>query len=452
MEKVKEYIWVMLASCLIIGLVACGLLTGEQDSSSNMEDDIIVLKIWGAVPAGAGPQQVMDDFNEEFEEQGIRAEYCYYNNTESGNQGMETTLLSGGNADVYFTYDCARLENRVVNQMAMDLSRFIEEDGIDLKEWYNIDPQNYYLNGAPYGIPTKLDQYGIMVNKDLFDDAGIPLPKEWDYQEFRETARILTKGEGDEKTYGMFFCTQQNLCYMLDFIAPRSLGGDPIYKEDGRSTNFDSPQIYGLVNMVNEMMNVDKSAPSHMESVTQKLTQESMFLTGRCAMTIGPWLIRSIQDMEAYPGDFQIAFVPYPLADKNGENFDQGGLGDYLSISPYTSYPDEAWTFIKWYTTKGILPMVEGGRIPAYRGFDVDEIEKLLLSNIGHRVDAESAREVLIENKSNYAVSNKTDKLSNIYGVARDEFEQILTGKKSVEEGLADAQIQGDAVLNESSR
>lgn len=451
MEKIKEYSWIILAVCLITVLMTGGVLLGREEENGLAEEDMVILKIWGSVPAGAGPNQVIEEFNRTFSEEGIKAEYCYYNNTDAGNQGLESTLLSGGNADVYFSYDIARLERRAVNQMALDLSSFLEQEKIDLAEWYNIDPQNYYIDGKPYGIPTKLDQYGVMVNKDMFDDAGIPLPEEWDYEEFREIAARLTHGEGENKTYGMFFCTQQNLCYMLDFIAPRSMGQDPLYKDHGTHVNFDSEKMYQLVDMACQMMRTDQSAPSHEDSVTQKLTQESMFLTGRCAMTIGPWLIRSIQDTETYPADFKIAVVPYPVADKGERCYDQGGLGDFLSINPYTRYPKEAWAFIRWYTTKGILSMVEGGRIPAYQGFDADEIEKLLLGKIGDRMDAHSAREVLIQPKENYAISSQKNKLSNLYEIARDEFEQILTGKKSVEKGLLDAQLRGESLLQENT-
>ena len=66
-------------------------------------------------------------------------------------------------------------------------------------------------------------------------------------------------------------------------------------------------------------------------------------------------------------------------------------------------------------------------------------------------MDAHSAREVLIQPKENYAISSQKNKLSNLYEIAREEFEQILTGKKSVEEGLSDAQLRGESLLQENT-
>src|SRR5690606_21857282 len=124
------------------------------------------------------------------------------------------------------------------------------------------------------------------------------------------------------------------------------------------------------IGTVSDMMNVDKSAPTHVDSVTQKLTQEGMFLSGKSAMTIGPWMIRSIKDKANYPHDFVTAFAPYPIPFKQADAYTQGGLGDLVSINPKSKNTDAAWTFVKWYATEGMLPLASGGRVPAYKRFD----------------------------------------------------------------------------------
>lgn len=447
MTNKKEIIGVLTALAVMTIFLLLGIFIGYKGDDDSDISQIKEIHVWGSVPESAGPAEMIDNFNEAYAKSGIRAEYYYYDNTVAGNKGLETTLLSGSNIDVYFTYDIAVMQKRVEGNMAVDFSEYLAKNQIDLKSYYNIDVSSCYIDGKPYSIPTKLDQYGIVINKDMFDAAGIEIPTEWDYEEFREIAKKLTYGEGKDKVYGMFFCSQQNFGYIIDFMAPCSMGGNPLYNKVNGLSNFESDQMKGLIEMVYQMMKVDKSAPTHEDSVIQKLTQESMFLTERCAMTIGPWIIRSIKDEESYPHDFTTAFAPYPVENKNQKNFDQGRLGDYLSINPYSNYKDEAWEFVKWYTTEGILPLAEGGRIPAYKEFDVNQITEILLKNSGDKIDKESAIRVLIEPKNNYAVATKTNKLSDLYNIARDMFEEIMTEKKSVEEGLQEAQKQGDEVL-----
>jgi multiple sugar transport system substrate-binding protein len=225
------------------------------------------------------------------------------------------------------------------------------------------------------------------------------------------------------------------------------MGGNPLYNKDTGLSNFNSKEMKNLVGMAYRMMKIDESAPTHEDSVIQKLTQESMFLSGRCAMTIGPWIIRSVKDEANFPHDFTTAFAPYPVEDKNSQNYSQVRLGDYLSVSPYSKYKEESWEFVKWYTTEGILPLVEGGRIPAYKGFDVKEITEILLKNGGNSIDRESAVRVLIEPKDDYAVATNTNKLSRLYHISNDMFEKIMTDEVGIEEGIKEAQKKGDEVL-----
>ena len=447
MIKGKQVAGVAITIVIMTIFLLLGLFLGYPYGDETQPDKIKEIHVWGSVPESAGPAKMIANFNKAYKGKGIRAEYYYYDNTEGGNQGLETTILSGSNVDVYFTYDIAILQKRAEGNMAIDFSNYLKKDQIDLKSYYNVDVSSCYINKKPYSIPTKLDQYGIVINKDMFDAAGIDVPTEWDYDEFMEIAKKLTHGEGKDKVYGMFFCSQQNFGYFIDFFAPCSMGGNPLYNKDTGLSNFNSKEMKNLVGMAYRMMKIDESAPSHEDSVIQKLTQESMFLSGRCAMTIGPWIIRSVKDEANFPHDFTTAFAPYPVEDKNSQNYSQVRLGDYLSVSPYSKYKEESWEFVKWYTTEGILPLVEGGRIPAYKGFDVKEITEILLKNGGNSIDRESAVRVLIEPKDDYAVATNTNKLSRLYHISNDMFEKIMTDEVGIEEGIKEAQKKGDEVL-----
>ena len=103
----------------------------------------------------------------------------------------------------------------------------------------------------------------------------------------------------------------------------QTLGGDLLYHADG-TANVNDPVNVAAIELVNNMMNVDHTAPTHTDSVTQKLSQEGMFITGKSAMTIGPWMVRSIKDRDNYPHDFKTAFAPYPTID-GVRTYTQGG-------------------------------------------------------------------------------------------------------------------------------
>ena len=240
-------------------------------AAAALADDVITLRVWGGVPAEAGPQASIDLFNEAFKDKGIQAEYERFVNDDTGNLKLETSLLAGNDVDLYMTYTPAVLQKRASGNMALDLTELVERDGFDIEGIFGKMALAYYIDGKPYSLPTKMDQYGIVINKDMFDAAGIEVPTEWSFEEFREIARKLTHGEGDSKVYGMFFNSRQDLLYPFNYFSVQTLGGDPLYHADG-TANVNDPVNVAAIELVNNMMNVDHTAPTHTDSVTQKLS------------------------------------------------------------------------------------------------------------------------------------------------------------------------------------
>lgn len=417
--------------------------SGEQAASG----ETVTLRLWGGVPAEAGPQASCDLFNELYKDKGIQVEYERFVNDDTGNLKLETNLLSGTGVDLYMTYTMDSLTKRAEGNMALDLTELMERDSFNLTDYAGELAESYYVNGKPYGIPTKVDKYGIVINKDMFDEAGIEIPTEWTYEEFRDIALQLTHGEGQDKVYGFFWNSQQDF-YILDYFASQTIGGDTMYKSETES-NFDDPVILKSVELMNNMMNVDGSSPTHTDSVTQKLSQEGMFLNERCAMTIGPWMVRSIKDTESYPHDFVTAFAPYPVAEEGQRNYTQGGYGDILCINPKSENIEAAWEFAKWYATEGMLPVVEGGRVPAFNTYDTSEVTEAFLKGGEELLDAATTESVLITPADNYAVSTITNHMAEVKQIFQEELENILIGEQTPQEGMENAKTRSDAILQQ---
>ena len=432
---------------LLLAIITLPVVAGGAGESAK-DEDIVTLRFWGGVPPEAGPQASVDLFNEQYADKGIRVEYERFVNDDTGNLKLETNLLSGDGVDLYMTYTTDILAKRAEGNMALDLSELIERDGFDLTQYGGSLMESYYINGKPYCVPTKLDQYGIVLNKDMFDAAGIPIPTEWTFDEFREVAKKLTHGEGQDKVYGMFWNSQQDLTYILSYLVAQTNGGDPMYLSETESA-FTDPVVLAAVELIYNMMNVDGSSPTHADSVTQKLSQEGVFLAGKSAMTIGPWMVRSIKDLDNYPHDFVTAFAPYPVYAEGQRNFTQGGYGDMLCINPKSEHIEEAWEFIKWYATEGMLPVVEGGRVPCFNTYDPTEVTAAFLKGGEELLDSETTMTVLINPADNYAAPSITNHSAEIKRVFTEEMETILLGDETPAEGMAKAKERADAILQQ---
>lgn len=432
---------------LLLAIITLPVVAGGAGESAK-DEDIVTLRFWGGVPPEAGPQASVDLFNEQYADKGIRVEYERFVNDDTGNLKLETNLLSGDGVDLYMTYTTDILAKCAEGNMALDLSELIERDGFDLTQYGGSLMESYYINGKPYCVPTKLDQYGIVLNKDMFDAAGIPIPTEWTFDEFREVAKKLTHGEGQDKVYGMFWNSQQDLTYILSYLVAQTNGGDPMYLSETESA-FTDPVVLAAVELIYNMMNVDGSSPTHADSVTQKLSQEGVFLAGKSAMTIGPWMVRSIKDLDNYPHDFVTAFAPYPVYAEGQRNFTQGGYGDMLCINPKSEHIEEAWEFIKWYATEGMLPVVEGGRVPCFNTYDPAEVTAAFLKGGEELLDSETTMTVLINPADNYAAPSITNHSAEIKRVFTEEMETILLGDETPAEGMAKAKERADAILQQ---
>ncbi len=432
---------------ITIVLMVSTLVFAQGGAETAKADEPVVLRMWGGVPPEAGPQAACDAFNEQFKDQGIQVEYERFVNDVTGNLKLETNLQAGSGIDLYVTYSMDGLHKRADGNMALDLTPYLERDGFDIVSYAGEMAESFYVNGKPYSLPTKLDKYGIVINKDMFDAAGIEIPTSWTFDEFREIAKKLTHGEGQDKVYGMFWNSQQDLTYNLQYLVATTLGGDPMYLSE-TETSFTDPVVLSSVKLIDSMMNEDLSSPTHTDSVTQKLSQEGTFLAGKAAMTIGPWMVRSIKNTESYPHDFVTAFAPYPVYSREDAKYTQGGYGDHVCINPKSEHLDEAWTFLKWYATEGMLYVAEGGRVPAFNTYDPAEVTAAFLKGGEHLLDAESTERVLITPADNYAVPSITNHIAEVKQVYIEEMENILIDEKTPEQGMQDAKTRADAILN----
>jgi multiple sugar transport system substrate-binding protein len=438
---------ILMAAALLFS--AASVFAGGRSQPASSGSGVFTVKVWGGVPPENGPQAAVDAFNAEFKDKGIQAEYTRFVNDDNGNLQLETNLLSGDSVDVYMNYNLGALAKRIDSNMALEQGPLITRDKFDIDGFGKENLEQWLVNGKIYGFPTTNNgaAYCIMLNKDMFDAAGIPIPTKWTLSEFREIAKKLTKGEGASKIYGAFFNTGQFIGAPL--FAP-SLHPDWRYSADLKSSRYNQePAFKEAIQFAVNVMNVDKSAPSHVDTITQKLTQEGMFLSGRAAMTPGAWIVRNVKDTVNFPHDFVTAFAPYPVSDTYPATYNAGGVGDIMAINPKSKNIDACWEYIKWYSTKGISAMAAGGRLGLYKGLDQKALTDAFLLGGEKVLDAASTQFAYIAPRDNIAYGVITKNAPELDQIWTEELENIYNGQKSIDQGLADTQTRADRILSQ---
>ena len=120
------------------------------------------------------------------------------------NQGIEKVIvqsLAGVGPDLLDCRDANQLAAYVKAGIALDVTDDLKARGIDIpsQTWSCMQPMAIY-EGRVYGVPTNAAANAIWVNKDVFKEAGVPLPQQgWTWDQFLQTAQKLTKRDKDGK-------------------------------------------------------------------------------------------------------------------------------------------------------------------------------------------------------------------------------------------------------------
>ena len=408
---------------LIMGQAAgCGnssnTSSAGNESSATGKNAPVTLKMWGGVPPESGPQQVVDNWNKDHPD--IQVEYVRYVNDDDGNLKLDTAMITGQDVDLFVNYTISHTAKRVESGLALDLSRFTD---YNIEEKMGADTASWKIDGKFYGVPTTKSSYFVALNKDALDKAGLPVPKEWTWDELREYAKKLKNGD----SYGFI----QN---MEPFVDPLDsvLSQDGYTKPDGTS-NLDHPLVRQWLETLNVMMQEDKTTPPLGEQLTSKMPVEQVFLSGEVPMlNIGAWLLRSSNNFTDFPRDFKIAFAPVPrLTEAAGDYVTRGGLGDYISINAKSKKQEAAWEFLKWYSDGGMSPMAEGGRLPASKDAKQEDALKSLVGDKSDTYDLDSLMYVMFDNKTPTYVRSLPQEVMDLRS---QEYEKYFLGSQSLDQ------------------
>jgi multiple sugar transport system substrate-binding protein len=218
-----------------------------------------------------------------------------------------------------------------------DLPIFVDQGALadltsHLKDWSERDKyiKNVFdggaIEGKEYGVPFRTNTTVLFYNTDMFKKAGIKsAPATWD--ELRASAKKLTKSG------------QSGFCYSASNNEEGTHSFLPFLWQAGSdvTTIGDAGSIKAL-KFVNDLVNVDHSAPKSVLSFLQQDAADQ-FAAGHCAMMVnGPWALNTADaakvkySLAPWPKDVQAAA---PL----GGEFAVAGNGDHV---------DQVWDLISW--------------------------------------------------------------------------------------------------------
>ncbi len=118
------------------------------------------------------------------------------------------TTLAGGNPPDVFAMDAPLYPDYQSRGVLMNLQPMIDRDGFDLTAYYDEALVCYDTDDGYYGLPRDIQPSVMYINKDMFDEAGVPYPEDgWTWDDMIDIGQQLTKdtdGDGTTDQYGLW--------------------------------------------------------------------------------------------------------------------------------------------------------------------------------------------------------------------------------------------------------
>jgi len=362
--------WLMIVSLLAIlslPLAACQTPattvapteeTGEGDTAPVAEE--ITLKIWDF---GGIDFEWLDDLlipeyqlthpNVKFEHLGVPEDELSLK--------LETAIAAGDVPDLAVFVPTRLMKAGHV----LALDTMMEAAGMRPGDFCSLFESANMLEGKTYSLPISANWWGMMYNKDLFAEAGLPelgVDDVIDYPTWLEYARALNKPADNlaDRVWG------SNFFYPSWNSMNNALSEEFVLGPDGRQClNYSTtdPWVTAWTALKTAYMEdlTTWSAGAMLADV-----EEDMFLQGKIGMTEAT-LGNALAAREA---GLNVGITGQPVVGDTTNNV--GGWNTSYSIMAGSEHPEEAFEFLHWLATEGALLLAgnivggEAAGLPCY--------------------------------------------------------------------------------------
>lgn len=226
---------------------------------------------------------------------------------------MVLTSIAAGTPPDVFLLDNIDVPAFADAGVVLDLAPLAVRVGADLADVAAPVLATFRRGDTLLALPKGYTPMVIAYNKDLFDRAGLPYPRDdWTWEEFRRTARALTRDtDGDRVTDQWGFWLDRRV--FLWIASLWSLGGDVLCEGGRRASGcLDAPASVRAFRDLTDLAVRDSVTPRYFGLRRSLGDQLRNFYSGRVAMVpAGHFWIPSFQPhVEA--GRLRLGFVMLP--------------------------------------------------------------------------------------------------------------------------------------------
>ncbi len=344
--KKNVIISIMLVVAMLVGCGSSSTTTTTETSDATSSDEQITLTMWchendAWTTSYEAVAEKFEDAYPEYTVEVVSYPYTVYNEKiqtalTASTAGPDIVAVWGGTAPNFIETDAL---SPVPDSLAAELDEDYLEPTLGI----------YTKEGTYYGVPLEfnLEYGGMIVNKTLFEEAGVEYPATW--EELREVSDEVSVQEGNLVTMSGFemLDTDSLICNYLAMILQQ--GGQ--YLEEDDSINFATEE--GVAAM-NEILSMVANGEGDLENLTNgTYCFDDVYQGDGYMASVGSWGIGegSATYGLVYGEDYEYVEVPM-YGDEMGFA-SETGWG--IVVPANGANIDAAWEFVEFFSQPEIL-------------------------------------------------------------------------------------------------
>ncbi|WP_233192648.1 ABC transporter substrate-binding protein [Acidimangrovimonas sediminis] len=400
--------------------------------------DAVNLQFYFPVAVGGGAANVIQSLTDDYEKAHPEVKIDpIYAGSYQDTIAKVITAARGGNAPQIAVALSTDMFTLLDDNLILPFDDYAKGD--EGKKWlggfYPAFMENSQLDGKTYGIPFQRSTPVLYWNKDAFKAAGLnpeKAPQTW--AEMAEDAKKLTRRDasGNVTQWGIRIPTQGFPYWLFQGLVAEN--GGKLANAEGTETYFDSKPVVEALQYLVDLSTKDKAMEP---GLTGWGSAPKAFFEGQIAMmwtTTGN--LTNVRKNAPFP--FGVAMLPK----MKSRGAPTGGGNFYLFKGSSPEQLTAAVKFIEWITApeqSAKWTMATGYVAPRPATWDTPTMQKY----------AEDFPPVLVaRDQLKYAVAElSTHENQRVTQILNDGLEAAITGQKTPEQAMKEAQKKADAIL-----
>ncbi|NDL57345.1 ABC transporter substrate-binding protein [Phytoactinopolyspora mesophila] len=324
-------------------LSACGGDDGDTDSNNDgdaaqqadgdgdaVPDDVqLRFSWWGSDSRHEQTQEIIDLFEDEHPHISIVPDFTDW---DSYWDRLATSTAGGDSPDI-MTQEERYMTDYALRGQLLDLGEVAGT--LDLSEIEELALGGGQIDGAQYAVPTGVNAFTVVANRQVFDEAGVDLPDDtaWTWQDFSDIVNEIG-ASGD--LHG--FQPEQNEAGLNVYARQR---GEALYNADG-TLGISAQTLADFWQLQLDLME-EGSTPSQTELLELAGPDMSLVATDQGAM--GFWWTNQLGALDGVAeGELELLRMPGEFENQQPGMYLKPAM--FYSISAHTDHPEEAALFV----------------------------------------------------------------------------------------------------------